>query len=233
MGIKPNDQFVIDVLKSNSEFDLNTRIQQEKEINPDLRLVVIDTFAKIRKSIDRDYETEYKEVSSYHELAFQYNIVIVLVTHLRKEINVDQPFDAIYGSRGLTAGADSILVMYKRNHISNSRQLSIQGKDIPDDEITLVQNENCMLVVSEDEFDEQIDDNLSKVINYIVENKNYIGSHDALCSKLKLNIRGKGLQTLLKKNIDLLKDSNIYYEVLPRTSKARQMKMTYLGDEAL
>lgn len=71
------------------------------------------------------------------------------------------------------------------------------------------------------------------VINYIVENKNYIGSHDALCSKLKLNIRGKGLQTLLKKNIDLLKDSNIYYEVLPRTSKARQMKMTYLGDEAL
>ena len=38
---------------------------------------------------------------------------------------------------------------------------------------------------------------------------------------------------LLKKNIDLLKDSNIYYEVLPRTSKARQMKMTYLGDEAL
>ena len=233
MGIKPNDQFVIDVLKSNSEFDLNTRIQQEKEINPDLRLVVIDTFAKIRKSIYRDYETEYKEVSSYHELAFQYNIVIVLVTHLRKEINVDQPFDAIYGSRGLTAGADSILVMYKRNHISNSRQLSIQGKDIPDDEITLVQNENCMLVVSEDEFDEQIDDNLSKVINYIVENKNYIGSHDALCSKLKLNIRGKGLQTLLKKNIDLLKDSNIYYEVLPRTSKARQMKMTYLGDEAL
>lgn len=233
MGIKPNDQFVIDVLKSNSEFDLNTRIQQEKEINPDLRLVVIDTFAKIRKSIDRDYETEYKEVSSYHELAFQYNIVIVLVTHLRKEINVDQPFDAIYGSRGLTAGADSILVMYKRNHISNSRQLSIQGKDIPDDEITLVQNENCMLVVSEDEFDEQIDDNLSKIINYIVENKNYIGSHDALCSKLKLNIRGKGLQTLLKKNIDLLKDSNIYYEVLPRTSKARQMKMTYLGDEAL
>lgn len=146
---------------------------------------------------------------------------------------MDQPFDAIYGSRGLTAGADSILVMYKRNHISNSRQLSIQGKDIPDDEITLVQNENCMLVVSEDEFDEQIDDNLSKVINYIVENKNYIGSHDALCSKLKLNIRGKGLQTLLKKNIDLLKDSNIYYEVLPRTSKARQMKMTYLGDEAL
>ena len=26
---------------------------------------------------------------------------------------------------------------------------------------------------------------------------------------------------------------SIYYEVLPRTSKARQMKMTYLGDEAL
>ena len=104
------------------------------------------------------FSSVFFESLSYHELAFQYNIVIVLVTHLRKEINVDHPFDAIYGSRGLTAGADSILVMYKRSHISYSRQLSIQGKDIPDDEITLVQNENCMLVVSEDEFDEQIDD---------------------------------------------------------------------------
>ena len=77
------------------------------------------------------------------------------------------------------------------------------------------------------------DDNLMRVINYIVTNKTYEGSHDALCSKLSLPLRGKGLQVLLTKNKDLLSDTNIQYEILPRTNKARQMKLVYLGDESV
>ena len=32
----------------------------------------------------------------------------------QKEIDPNNPFDAIYGSRGLPAGSDSILVMFKK-----------------------------------------------------------------------------------------------------------------------
>ena len=231
MGIKPKENLAIDILKPSPSFDLEARIQEEKQKNNDLKLVVIDTFAKIRTKDDRNYETEYAEVTRYHDLAFKYNLAFVLVTHLRKEINPEQPFDAIYGSRGLTAGSDSILVMYKRNYLNNSRQLSIQGKDIPDDEITIVQNEHFLFEATDDDFDEIIDENLIRVINYIVANKTYEGSHDTLCSKLSLPLRGRGLQALLSKNIDLLKDTNISYENLPRTNKARKMKLVYSGDE--
>jgi hypothetical protein len=233
MGIEPKNNLIIDILKPDPFFDLETRIKEELEKNPDLKLVVIDTFAKIRSRDDRDYETEYAEVTRYHSLAFQYNLAIILVTHLRKEISPDQPFDAIYGSRGLTAGADTILVMYKRNYLSKCRQLYVQGKDIPDDELTIYQNDHFLFEVTENDYDEMIDENLMRVINYIVANKTYEGSHDALCSKLSLPLRGKGLQVLLTKNKDLLSDTNIQYEILPRTNKARQMKLVYLGDESV
>ena len=37
----------------------------------------------------------------------------------------------------------------------------------------------------------------------------------------------------MRKNIELLKDSNITYEILPRTNKARKMKLQYLGDDPI
>lgn len=233
MGVEPNEKFILRFYKNGDNFDFQNCLDEEWSKNQDLRVVIVDTFAKIRKNGERDYESEYKEITQYHSLGLLYDLTIVLVTHLRKEFNPSSPFDAIYGSRGLTAGADCILVMYKRNHISKTRQLTIQGKDIPDDEITLLQTDKCNFEIAESEYDEVLDENLSKVINYIVDKKTYEGSHDQLCSELKLNIRGKGLSLLMRKNIELLKDSNISYEILPRTNRARKMKLQYLGDDPI
>ena len=233
MNIKENEHFVIEILKADHNYNLERRIQEELLENPDLKVVIVDTFAKMRRSKDRDYDSEYAEATEYHELAFRYNLAIIMITHVKKEIDPNNPFDAIYGSRGLPAGSDSILVMFKRNFLSKNRQLALQGKDIPDDEFTLFQNENCTFEVVENDFDENIDENLSKVVNYIVRNKVYEGSHETLCSKLSLQLRGKGLQILLTKNKEYLADTYIKYEVLPRTNKARQMRLTYEGDERL
>ena len=233
MNIKENEHFVIEILKADHNYNLERRIQEELLENPDLKVVIVDTFAKMRRSKDRDYDSEYAEATEYHELAFRYNLAIIMITHVKKEIDPNNPFDAIYGSRGLPAGSDSILVMFQRNFLSKNRQLAIQGKDIPDDEFTLFQNENCTFEVVENDFDENIDENLSKVVNYIVRNKVYEGSHETLCSKLSLQLRGKGLQILLTKNKEYLADTYIKYEVLPRTNKARQMRLTYEGDERL
>ena len=141
MQIEKQNQFIIDILKPNVHYDVEERIKRELTIHSNLKIVFIDTFAKIRNSKDRDYESEYEEATFFHELAYKYHIAIILVTHVRKEIDINHPFDAIYGSRGLTAGSDSILVMFKKNHLSKNRKLAIQGKDIPDDEITLYMND--------------------------------------------------------------------------------------------
>ncbi len=41
--------------------NLERRIQEELLVNTDLKLVVVDTFAKMRKSKDRDYDNEYMQ----------------------------------------------------------------------------------------------------------------------------------------------------------------------------
>lgn len=231
MKVEMKDNFIVDILKPNPNYDVENRIKEELARNSNLKIVIIDTFAKIRKSKDRDYESEYAEATLYHELAYKYHIAIVLVTHVKKEIDTNHPFDSIYGSRGLTAGSDSILVMYKTNHLSRNRQLAIQGKDIPDDELTLYLNDNHILEVAENEIEEVFDENLMKVVNYVIKEKKYIGSHEALCSKLALPLTGKGLQMLLSRSISLLQSTFISYEKAERTSKARQIKLNYYGED--
>lgn len=231
MQVEKQDNFIIDILKQDFNYDVESCIQEELKRHSDLKIVIIDTFAKIRKKNDREYESEYKEATFYHELACKYNIAIVLITHVKKEIDMNHPFDGIYGSRGLMAGSDSILVMYKKNHLSKNRQLAIQGKDIPDDELTLHLNERQLLEVVENEIEEDVNENIIKVVNYIVKEKNYVGSHEALCSKLSLPLTGRGLQVLLASNIDTLQSTFISYEKAERKNKARQMKLTYHGEE--
>lgn len=231
MQVEKQDNFIIDILKQDFNYDVESCIQEELKRHSDLKIVIIDTFAKIRKKNDREYESEYKEATFYHELACKYNIAIVLITHVKKEIDMNHPFDGIYGSRRLMAGSDSILVMYKKNHLSKNRQLAIQGKDIPDDELTLHLNERQLLEVVENEIEEDVNENIIKVVNYIVKEKNYVGSHEALCSKLSLPLTGRGLQVLLASNIDTLQSTFISYEKAERKNKARQMKLTYHGEE--
>lgn len=235
MNIHPKENFVIDVVEANPEYNLEERIINELEHNNDLKLVIVDTFAKIRGiGNDYDYHNEYNEMSKYHDLGYKYGLSIMLVTHLKKEIIPSDPFIAVYGSRGLQAGAGNILVMYKKNHLSKYRELAIQGKDIPDARITIYQNDDLTFDVSmENEDIEPLEDNISRVINFVIRHKTYEGTHDSLSSELNLNLSGRSLQSLLKKSKKLLLASYIKYETLPRTKNSRPMRLTYYGDDEL
>ncbi len=216
----------------NRMFDLEKVIKEYKEKNEDLRLVVIDTFAKIRNRPKVEYDIEYEEVTAIHELALKYNICILLVTHVKKKIDFNNPFDSIYGSRGVTAAADSILVMFKRDVINKIKELHITGKDIPDECLFLIQDETLSFSIAEDvTVDERINENLIRVIHYIVAKKKYIGSHQELASLLGIQLTGTQLYHLLNSNKDVLKESFIVYEKkLQRAGKARKMSLKYMGD---
>lgn len=231
MGVEPKENFIIDVLKPNENYDLEGRILEVKERHPDLKLVIIDTFQKIRKIKDRDYENDYRESTIFHELACKHGIAILATTHLRKDLDSNNPFKAIYGTTGLTAGADSILVMYKKVHISQYIQFASQAKDAPDSLMTLHQKENLTLEVCETESDDVWDERIVKIINFIVVAKEFIGSHEQLASKIGLNITGRPLQALMRSNTQVFKEAHIVYEMLPRKNKARQIRLQYQGDE--
>lgn len=72
MQVEKQDNFIIDILKQDFNYDVESCIQEELKRHSDLKIVIIDTFAKIRKKNDREYESEYKEATFYHELACKY-----------------------------------------------------------------------------------------------------------------------------------------------------------------
>ena len=98
--------------------------------HPDVKVVIIDTFARIRSSDTKsnDYQEDTKALQGLQELANEMDLAIVVVTHTRK-LPAEDAFDEVLGSRGLTGVADTILVMQRGRNQSDAN-LAVTGRDV-------------------------------------------------------------------------------------------------------
>lgn len=217
-------------------FDIERIIIDQKEKHPDLKLIIIDTYAKIQetkntKNSDK-YKEEYKEGTHYHEIAVKYNIAILLVTHIKKLIDRNCPFDSFYGTRGLAAAADATLVMLRPSFSSMVKELYITGKEIPDDCIQILQNERMLYELSDEDVEEnQADKDLIAILHYVVRKKTYTGTMSQLCSSVGVEIRPNKMSAMLKKFTSILDEYFVKFEQLPKTAKERPIRLTYYGEE--
>ncbi len=100
------------------------------------RLVVIDTFTRIRPARDKNeftYDADYRAMSLLQELATELGVAIVVIHHQRK-LDSDDPLDTASGSTGLTGAADSVLVLGRDGQ---GVTLNGRGRDIDDIEVAL------------------------------------------------------------------------------------------------
>jgi hypothetical protein len=85
-------------------------LEQWMSSHPETRLIVIDTWAKIRGHLpgkDR-YSEEYALLGALQTFALKHGIALVLVHHLRKE-GADDWIEQTSGSQAMTGAADTIL----------------------------------------------------------------------------------------------------------------------------
>lgn len=215
-------------------FNVEEEIKKELSIHPTLKMIVIDTFPKIRKEVKVDYQTEYEELSKYHELGMKYGIAILLILHVRKSIDKNNAFDNIYGSRGVTAAADGMIVLLRHEVMPRLKDLYVIGKDIPENSYVLKQDERLLYSIEENiEEESNLDENLIKLINYVVSKKEYTGTHQELCSQASLAIEARRLSGLIRGHMKELNDNYILVDYPPRTSKARVIHLRYVGNEEL
>jgi AAA domain-containing protein len=108
------------------------------------RLIWIDTLAKIRPIAGRSeqaYAADYRAIDGVQKLAGQYGVGVVLNTHLRKAPSEDDPFDEVSGTLGLTAAADTTIVMKRQ---SGMVKIYLRGRDIEEAELAAEFNrETC------------------------------------------------------------------------------------------
>jgi DNA-binding MarR family transcriptional regulator len=99
--------------------------------HPGARLVVVDVFARVRGTTPpgtATYDSDYAAVARAKKVADAHGIAMVLVHHVRKAESEDF-LDAVSGSHGLAAAADSVLVL-KRSRGQADAVLHLTGRDV-------------------------------------------------------------------------------------------------------
>ena len=102
----------------------------------DLKLIVIDTWQKIRPTKygkQNDYESDYQHLQQIQEMAMHYHIGIVIVHHARKDSLSEEKQDVLLGSTAIAGVCDLIWIL-ERKAPATEGVLTPRGRDIENEE---------------------------------------------------------------------------------------------------
>jgi hypothetical protein len=125
--------------------------------NPELGLIIIDTFARVKRATNNKnnlYDQDYASTKELKEFAEHTGVSILIVHHRRKQESEDI-FNTISGSTGLTGSVDTQLAIRRQRGAADA-ELHITGRDVLERKLAMNFNEdNCtweILGASEDVF---------------------------------------------------------------------------------
>ena len=174
---------------------LEQQIEQYLADYPMTKLVIIDTFQKVResKSISGKngmYAGDYNDISALKGISDQYGIAVVVVHHVRKLRDANDPFNEVTGSTGITGAADTSFIL-KRSRSSEAGTLLATGRDIAYQELTLKFNKDSHLweLAERKDMDdirrEEIPDFLFRLAEFITAQKSWQGTATDLLAEMK------------------------------------------------
>ena len=114
---------------------------------PDTKLVIIDPYVKVKKTLGghklNAYENDNYNLQDIYTLANKYNIAIVFMHHTKKKSEEDV-FDEINGSAGIQSNCDSMIVISSNRRIGTNPVLSCLPKDAEHQEFEISLNPKCI-----------------------------------------------------------------------------------------
>ena len=115
--------------------------------NSDIKLVIVDVLQKIRsekKSSETEYGHDYKDIGELKKIADSHDIPFLVITHTRKTKDKSDRLNEIAGGVGVTAAADTILMICGDRNIDGEKTLYITGRDVQEKEISMkFDNKDC------------------------------------------------------------------------------------------
>lgn len=169
----------------------------EEQINaalneyPQTKLIIIDTFQKVRNAggsiRDGMYAVDYADVSALKEIADKNKIAIMFVHHLRKVKDLDDPFNDVSGSTGIAGAADTMLILSRSRNDKNANLL-VSGRDICYQEFSL-SFDNCKwtlehIKTSSEVQEEQIPHFILKLCDFLFQKTEWCGTASELLSQM-------------------------------------------------
>ena len=152
--------------------------------HPATKLVIIDTLQKVRDSKGSAgkagmYGNDYDDISSIKRIADGFNIAVLLVHHLRKLQDSDDPFNDVSGSTGIIGAADTNFIL-RRKRSGNAATLLVSGRDVEYQELTLQFNDLVWELVerknSEDIHKAELPKFLFRVVDFMECRTEWVGT---------------------------------------------------------
>ncbi len=126
---------------------LEEEIEDWIKNTPDAKLVIIDPYVKVKKTIGgyklNAYENDNFNLQNIYTLANKYNIAIVFLHHTKKK-SEDDVFDEMSGSAGIQSNCDSMIVLSSNRRIGQNVVLSCIPKDAEQKEFEIALNAKCI-----------------------------------------------------------------------------------------
>ena len=210
--------------------------------HPATKLVIIDTLQKVRDSKGSAgkagmYGNDYDDISSIKRIADGFNIAILLVHHLRKLQDSDDPFNDVSGSTGIIGAADTNFIL-RRKRSGNAATLLVSGRDVEYQELTLQFNDLVWELVerknSEDIHKAELPKFLFRVVDFMECRTEWVGTATELLTEMKEQEVTPNMVTkyLGQFAYEVLEPLGIEYRT-KRTGKSRLIKFLRRdGDDA-
>ena len=109
------------------------QLEMHLQENPSVKLIVIDTFQKIRGESKRGesaYAADYTDCGKLKAFADSKKICLLLVHHMRKMRDISDTFANISGTAGISGAADTMIAMNREKREDENTKLSITGRDV-------------------------------------------------------------------------------------------------------
>lgn len=136
---------------------LTEQIEYFLVTHPNLKLVFVDTFQKVRSpSGDNIYAADYNDFSALKSVADKHGIAMVAVHHTRK-IADDDIMNTVSGSSGITGSADSIWVLKRESRGAGNATLTVTGRDVEFMELKL-RMKDCQWSLIEQTTEEELEE---------------------------------------------------------------------------
>ena len=202
--------------------------------HPKTKLVIIDTLQKVRDTKGGAgktgmYGNDYDDISSIKRIADEYNIAVLLVHHLRKLKDSDDPFNEVSGSTGIIGAADTNYV-FKRKRSTNDATLLVSGRDMEYQELTLQFNNLVWELVerknSEDIHKAELPKFLFRVVDFMESRAKWVGTATELLAEMRETETTPNVVTkyLGQFSCEVLEPVGIEYRT-KRTGKSRLIKL--------
>ena len=220
---------------------LEEQITQTLLDYPATKLVIIDTLQKARDSRSAAgktglYSADYDDMSALKQIADRQGIAIVLVHHLRKLPDGNDPFNQLSGSTGITGAADTSMALLRQRG-SDTATLLATGRDIDYQRLTLrFENLNWQLVERMESTElqrEQIPPVLFRLVAFLRQYTKWTGTATELLSELGENETPSNVITkyLGRYANDVLRPAGITYRTR-RTGQSRLLCFTHDGNDS-